>query len=147
MPMFIGDVPDGPPASSSGDVPARINKALEFLGMLQTKQMNRAAVAESQIQIIDGQKLTEEETATQCTALNLLNQYFAGKLQPDAWEAIKVEALTNRNKNKKAISGKLRALACPACGGNPGDQNCPLCEGKGTLVIVSGSGGSNKRKG
>ena len=107
--------------------------------MLNSKAMKRAATSDNQILEIEGQKLSPEEEATKSVALNMLSHYFEGKLAPDNWETIKADLLKRKNK-KKSASGKLRVMACPACGGSPGDENCPVCEGKGTFVIVSGSG-------
>lgn len=146
MPMF-GPQQEAPEMVTADIVvPARVNKAMQFLSMLNDKQMDRAAASDNQIQIIDGKKLSPEEEATKQVALNMLAHYFDGNLQPDNWETIKSQSLSCRNK-KKAISGKLRAMSCPACGGAPGDKNCPLCDGKGTLVIVSGTGGPVKKRG
>lgn len=144
IPMFGPPEPMEMPPSSEIIVPARVIKAMDFLAMLNSKQMTRAACSENQVVEIQGQKLSPEEEATKGVALNMLSHYFEGKLAPDNWETIKADSLVNRNK-RKAINGTMRVMSCVHCGGAPGDRKCPLCEGKGTLVVVSGSGGPVKK--
>lgn len=122
-------------------IPARVEKALEFLGLLTFKTMDRAAVSDSQVVEIEGQKLTAEETSAQATALSLLEQYFAGKLQPDVWEDAKVkfedksaEAAGKKSKEGKGM-GDGSVIQCPAgCLGQCPD--CKMCNGTGRVFVT-----------
>jgi hypothetical protein len=122
------------PQSSPGPIPPRVEKALQFLSMCNQKTMSQAAVSDNQIQEIEGQKLTEEEQVAQATACNLLNQDFTGSLQPDIWE----------KKDKKRKLEPMKVLMCPGCAGaSEPKENCPLCEGSGTIVVVAGGDKQN----
>lgn len=136
MPM-MGPTPEYGRPESIPDivVPARINKAMEFLELMAMKTQTRAAVSENQIQQIEGQKLTVEEMTAQATACNLLNQYFAGQLPVDKWEEVRLTALQQKVENRKKTNRPMKILRCMACGGS--DKNCPLCEGTGTLIVVN----------
>ena len=111
-------------------VPARVNKAMEFLDMLIGKQMDRAAGGDSGLQIISGLKLTPEEEATKHVALDMLAQYFQGTLQPDAWETMKQNKM--KPKRQRNIG---KTLSCPQCEGVPG-RKCELCNGYGLIKIT-----------
>lgn len=121
-------------------IPARVEKALEFLGLLTFKTMDRAAASDSQVVEIEGQKLTAEEQSAQATALSLLEQYFAGKLQPDVWEGAKVkfEDKSADAAGKKAKAGSMgdgSVIQCPAgCLGQYPD--CKMCNGTGRVFVT-----------
>jgi hypothetical protein len=126
FPIMMMNMPfgqDGPQEPNQKDayIPARVTTAMEFVSMLHHKQAERAAVSESQIQVLNGQKISPEEEATMQVALNMLAHYFEGSLKPDSWETKKPQ--------------KTQILVCPACG-QPGDHKCPLCKGKGTIVVL-----------
>ncbi len=117
-------------------VPARVNKALEFLGMITHKTQKRpvAVASESQIEIeiIPGQVLSDEENNTVATACNLLANYFAGKLQPDIWESVKVEG-ARKQIEQNTLPGRL--MHCIACQHGPPNSTCPLCNGTGRIMV------------
>jgi hypothetical protein len=116
-------------------VPARVNKAFEFYELITFKTMKRAAVYESGAEIIDGQELTDEEKNTLATACNMLSLYFSGKLKPDIWENLRVQALAQQVRNG-GIPG--RAMSCLSCQPNeqrPPNPSCPMCRGSGNIVI------------
>jgi len=117
-------------------VPARVRIAMEFLNSLTVKGMTRAAVYESGAQEIKGQNLSDEEADAQATACNLLSQYFAGKLPPDQWESLRVDALKKQaatgEKNQKGM-----VLNCVMCSNRRQPRrDCPLCEGSGVILVV-----------
>jgi len=117
-------------------VPARVSKAFEFLHMMNHKQTSRPVAAACDIalelQIIPGQTLTDEEANTVATACNMLTNYFAGKLTPDIWESVKVQAA-----QKQAETGNIagRLMHCIACVPGPARPGCPLCHGSGKIMI------------
>lgn len=112
-------------------VPARVRLALEFMAALTNKTAARAAVTEHHVELIPGQKLTDEETTAQATACNLLSQYFAGKLNPDKWEEIRY---TQLKKQAEIGGGQGTCIRCMACGPHP-QEDCPLCQGRGSLLV------------
>jgi hypothetical protein len=121
-------------------VPPRIDKAMQFLNMLNRKTEVQVAASEHEIREVEGQKLTEEELTAQATACNLLNQYFAGQLAPDGWEKLKVEAIKRKNIRKKKSQDRAvgSVINCPICGGGKVRKDCPLCEGTTTIVVYPG---------
>lgn len=122
-------------------VPPRVEKALQFLNLLTQKTSPQVAATEHHIEEIKGQQLTDEEAAAQATACQLLNQYFAGKLQPDTWESLKVEAIKRQNRRKKKGIDKRPSsvIHCPMCGvGGRPKKDCPMCSGAGTVFVSPG---------
>lgn len=117
-------------------VPARVEKAMQFLAMLTNKTRTSAAVSENQIETIPGQTLTEEEQTASATACNLLSAYFAGKLPPDQWEQMRYEALEKQNSQIGKVSHVKtgRVLHCLVCQGR--DSQCSLCEGTGKIMVT-----------
>lgn len=114
-------------------VPARVNKAMEFMAMLTHKTMQRAAISEIAIELIDGQRLSPEEEYTATAALQLLSRYFDGKLKPDMWEMLPVAAM-KRQAERGNIPGQL--LHCIACTPGPANPRCPLCHGTGRIMVT-----------
>lgn len=114
-------------------VPARIHVAMGFLDMCNHKMQDRAAVSESQIQVVEGKQLSEEEINTQATACHLLSKYLAGELKNlDDWEKVKLNSLKNKGKKKKQTPHRHSLVVrCLACGGN----GCHVCEGGGGMLI------------
>lgn len=115
-------------------VPARINKAMEFLQLLSSKTMKRAAASDSSVIEIDGQTLSEEELNAQATACDLLSKYFAGKLQPDVWERLRYDALEQRVKTGGREGMVIRCIGCQHSPmPNP---SCELCKGSGKVIVM-----------
>lgn len=114
-------------------VPARVNKAMEFLSMMTAKAMKRPAATENQIEVIDGQTLTTEEESCRATACSLLEKYFAGTLQPDAWENLRVEAI---KKQQEGLNQESKLMHCMICGGGKPNPGCPLCDGTGAVMVT-----------
>jgi len=115
-------------------VPARVNKAMDFLQFLAQKRRKGAAVGEHQIEVLEPDVLTDEETATQDSALQMLARYFDGKLQPDEWENVRFQALKKRAKEgtlDAPLGGQI--MPCPNCAGR--NPKCALCFGRGELLI------------
>lgn len=113
-------------------VPARVNKAMDFLSLLARKRRPEAACSEHQVEVLEPDKLTSEETATQDAALQLLARYFDGKLEPDEWEKIRFEGL----KKRAEMGGHVgRIIGCPGCHPLHPDPECPLCDGRGKLFV------------
>lgn len=129
-------------------VPARVNKAMEFLGHIHHKQATRAAVYDLGVEQIPGVELCAEEEATRDAALKCLSDYFDGKLKPDQWEGLKYDF------QKKAAEKHLSAphggaqvmqgavLSCPKCS-EPGNRACKFCNGTAQVMVtpMPGSGG------
>lgn len=115
-------------------VPARVDKALEFLAILSQKTMCRAAANDISIEILPGQILSDEEANAQATACNLLSKYFAGGLTPDVWEEIKVRAAQHQADH---INTTGHLLHCIACQPGPPRADCPICSGSGRILVTS----------
>ena len=133
MPMMIHEGPDRPSVPDI-IVPARVNKALEFLDHLASKRRKGAAVSEHTVEVLEPDTLCDEERATQDAALQLLTRYFDGKLIPDEWEKLRFEGL-----KKQADQGfrEARIIGCPACHPLHPEPDCPLCHGSGRLFVES----------
>lgn len=110
-------------------LPPRVQKAMQFVDMMTRKTQTGAAVSESMIELIDGQKLQDEEGAALATACNLLNEYFAGKLQPDVWELLAIE------KDNKPPQRRVM-IFCISCGRGPADPACQICHGAGNIYVT-----------
>lgn len=119
------------PAPSQGSEivpPARVRVALEFLSQISTKTMQKVAINEHQLEVLDGQKLTTAEANAQATAANLLSDYFHGKLKPDYWEERDDNSLPSGDE-----PGLL--IRCISCEPGQPKQNCYLCQGLGKILI------------
>lgn len=116
-------------------VPARVHQAMDFLALISQKTMQRAAASENQIELIEGQKLCDEEENARDAACVCLAKYFDGKLQPDVWEKLRYEAMRKRAE----MGGKDGAiLRCIACGSRPiPNPACDLCKGTGRVFVSS----------
>jgi hypothetical protein len=118
-------------------VPARVDKAMEFLQLMTAKVMPRAAATDHSIEQLPVPKLTTEEESCHATACNLLSTYFDGKLKPDEWEKTRLEA------DKKMLDTggkKATLLTCFACMSSNGphaapNPKCQLCEGTGKIMV------------
>lgn len=137
-------IPVGPMPSYRGEeggpkpeyVPARAKMAMALLEMFTSKTASHPAISDVAVEIVPGQTLTEEEVAVQATACHVLNKYLAGKLPADQWEKPRLNSLRNRSRDKK--NKGLIAIKCHICGGmGRGDNKvCPLCDGRGTLLLI-----------
>lgn len=122
-----------PPQQPDMMIPPRVRQAMEFISMLTAKTQDRPAITENQIEIVKGQKLTDEEQGALAVANNMIARYFAGQLKPDCWEQLRYDAL-----KKKAESGGVpqRLINCVACNPSlPPSPKCPLCAGSGKLLV------------
>lgn len=143
LPPFLQGFIQQPEESRSNTeipVPPRVIKAMEFLQALNNKAATQAVANGLNIEQIPGQKLSEEEETTKITACNLINQYFAGQLQPDTWEKLYIEDVKDRRQEKRQEKTEVQAAAalCPACPDlNSPNMNCPLCRGRGIVGISS----------
>jgi hypothetical protein len=108
--------------------PMRVQMAMMLFGHLTSKTRKMVAATENQIEVIDGQKLTEEEEGTRATALNALSHYFAGTLQPDLWES---RSLVDQ---QGIPTMKFRCICVRA--DHAPNSDCPFCEGAGEMDIV-----------
>lgn len=134
LPPSYGPEPHYPEPVPDIVVPARVNKALEFLNMCTEKTASRLAASENQIQECEGQKLSEAEIIAQDTACNLLAKYFAGKLPEDQWEKLRIEGI--RQKVKRGdVKGSV--INCPSCGPSKfPNPTCKFCKGNGAVIIT-----------
>lgn len=121
-------------------VPARIEKAMEFLHHLAAKRRQMPAMSDHQIDWSTPDALSAEEVAAQDSALQLLTKYFDGKLEPDSWEKVRFDAIKNKAENNIS-EGVGRVITCPApaCRNMP-QPNCPLCGGTGRVHIQPANG-------
>jgi len=118
-------------------VPARVRQAMQYIELCSQKTQQRAAVSESQIQLIDGVPLTEDESTALTTACNLLTKYFAGQTGFDKWEELRFKSLQQKVEQripKKVKTARLSAGPCPVCGGTK--KECSVCAGSGKVIIV-----------
>ena len=117
-------------------VPKRVAVALEFLTQMSFKQMPRAVANEHQLEVLDPPSLSQEETATQDAALQLLTRYFDGKLEHDPWENLRYSYINKRTQNNlidPEAEGSL--LRCLVCSSLPSPSpSCPLCKGSGKII-------------
>jgi hypothetical protein len=127
------------PQRFDAQVPVRVLKAMEFLEMLTEKTMDRPVANEMSIQTVPGQKLTTEEETVQCTALSLLNKYFAGQLPPDQYERVRLDAMQSQQRRMQMDNKKFMLIQCVKCGTNP-VPTCQLCEGTGAMLVTSARG-------
>lgn len=134
MPLFIQGGPGGHEEDRAGlqeTVPARVDKALEFLNYIARKQKRVPVASDNQIEIVEPDKITDEEEATQTSALVLLSRYFDGNLKHNEWEQLQYDSLKKPNYNDEIPS---KVIYCVACGKNP-VKSCQLCYGSGKLLI------------
>lgn len=130
------------------DQPARVRLALEYVGMMVFKQMERAAVNDISIEVLQGQKPTTAESNALASAANCLSEYFSGKISTDRWERSRLESFKEKRENETTKSRMPEAathIRCPNCfeqmsrGARP-QANCPICKGSGTVFVVAGPG-------
>ena len=135
MPPWFQQQQQQPQQQSMPDglIPARVNKALEFIALLSQKTMARAAVNDVAIEHIEGQKLSDEEGTALATACNMLTDYFGGRLKPDTWEELRVMAA--RVQIEHDTNGVGRVTDCFACAPGPPSHRCVLCHGSGHLLV------------
>lgn len=133
-------------------VPPRVGAAMELLNFLAAKTMQRPAGNGVAFEIIDGQKLTDEEVSAQATAANVVERYLSGNLPADDWEK-PVQTLIlgycsgqfhkhvkrgrgRRGRATKGDVGPCAMIGCPVCGPNQGNTLCAICKGDGRVVAV-----------
>jgi hypothetical protein len=124
---------------SREEAPARVRTALEFLQHLTFKTMDRAAVTDIKVEVVEGQKLTEDEVDSHKRACELLGDYFSGTLKPDMWEK-----LLSQRSDSPPPGVKGRVIMCFACAPQPPNPSCVFCRGQGNLLIYpvgNGHGG------
>lgn len=115
--------------------PARVRTAAAVLTHLTDKTADRPVLTEQHgLETIAGQKLTQPELDLQRQACETLEQYLAGELKPNVWEAQELEPPAAP---KPIVT---LSLGCPVCyemGANTrGKKNCPMCKGRGRLLIL-----------
>lgn len=111
-------------------IPGRVKLAVQFLQDLSHKTMDRAAVNDLSIEVIQGQKLKCPEENAQSAACNMLIAYFRGELEPD-----KYDHKTRENQSPGTI------LRCFICGGKGAVSSvpCELCKTSGTILVYPGN--------
>lgn len=118
-------------------VPSRVEKAMQFLDLLNSHTRSYVATNEMSIEKFKGRDLTGEERDTKDSALMVLRQYFEGKIGLDPWEKLRYEALTSRGAFQKAMMNRnmpTATMPCPQCKGARGQQ-CQLCLGCGQVAL------------
>jgi hypothetical protein len=109
----------------SDQPPARVQVAMELLGMLSAKTMTRAAIGEGvgNIITIEGQKLSPDESNARAEACSMLMDYFKGKLKPSPFEQPRLKDART-----------LTFIRCPVCHGDvDGRTRCGMCNGEGKI--------------
>lgn len=133
FPMMIQHQPQQP--NQPERAPIRVRTALEYLAMLDTKTMPRAAVSDATCIELDPVQLELEERETRVIALKLLNSYFEGKFQQTKQEK-DIEA--QKNKPDERIKGPGMILRCVGCVDRrqlkPGEI-CQICKGTGEIIV------------
>lgn len=117
-------------------VPARVNKAFEFINFMAHKTMQRIAINEFAIEVIDGQAMNADDECVYADACKLLSDYFRGKNEPDVWEQLKITDLAraSREPNHAVM------LKCPLCSELPSiNKHCTACAGSGGIVAFPAS--------
>lgn len=130
MPMFMTE---DQPRSQTPEiiVPARVNKAMEFLSHLSRKRQKGAAVSDNNIEVLTPDDLSNWEVNAQNSALQLLSNYFDGKLEPDRWEQARFEAMQRQAEGRDE---DVTIIRCPMCSPFSPNPQCPLCHGNGRLL-------------
>jgi len=121
-------------------VPPRVRQAMDFVSMMAQKTMQRAAACENQIELIDGQQLTDEERNAHDSACLCIARYFNGNLPLDKWEQLRYETIRQKVKTGGRDGAILRCIGCGARVTPTPD--CELCRGTGR-VFVSSFGGND----
>ena len=128
MPIIIRDQLQQQQPRQPGEPPLRAQMALAINSHLTRKQMPQVAVTETQIEIIPGQKLTDEEAGAQATAMNAMAHYLAGTLVPDVWER------QNLSSDNGIPTLEFRCI-CKRADAIP-NPDCPFCAGEGIMDVV-----------
>jgi hypothetical protein len=110
-------------------VPARVGQAMNFLSLMQFKELDRPGNGDVS-GTIDGKELTLEERETQVAACKFLTSYFRGEMAHDEWDKIRHAKLKKKDDN--APAGKI--LQCIICNGHQG-RACDICGGSGMIVV------------
>ncbi len=117
------------------EIPPRVLLALRYLNELTEKQsVNKArevSIPRGDVGQIEmrGQVLSKNEEQTQALALDLLNQYFTGKLKEADWDKPIVDG---EEKTVLPIS-----IDCPMCRGSSLTRpNCQVCGSAGKVHIL-----------
>lgn len=132
MQMMGGNMqPQGP----HEEEPARVRVAVELLNALTFKTMDRAAVNDVSVEVLEGQKLTHYEALLQSSACDFLRDYISGKYKLDSREKI-AESL----KYASVMDGPGTFIRCFACSPGPASPKCPFCHGVGTVIVYPGNG-------
>lgn len=125
-------------------VPARVVKALEFVGMISPQLMPRLAMNDVSMRDIDPRKLLPSEEVAYNAACDLLELYFTGKLAPNMWEATRLagwqQHLSFQARAQMVHSEAGRVTACFACQPDgappcPPNPTCAMCGGSGRIVV------------
>ena len=124
-------------AATDNFVPPRVTKAMEFLHQLAVLRQRRApAVSEHEIEVVEQQRLSDEEMATRDAACVLLAKYFDGKLELDRWESLRHDHIKKRLEHDPEQEDAKQLLRCFSCNPNvPPRPNCPLCRGTGQILV------------
>jgi len=114
-------------------VPPRVEKAMEFVQMMMSKQQIRPAANDISIEQIPGQKLSHEEANTLAQACNYLTRYFEGDAALDVWERMRVKSI--RTKMTPGVTTG-RVINCIVCDPRRANPDCILCHGAGTILCT-----------
>lgn len=147
--MLQNERPRDPDERPENYVPPRVRVALQFLSVLAAKQaavpvkwgpqglmvegVGGADVATGGVEVVPGQKLTDEEAAAQATACNLLGQYFAGQLPPLPQERL---PLAKRRNGEGGVPLARCKIICPSCADQPQYRHvCGVCSKRGYVEV------------
>lgn len=121
-------------------VPARVKFALDALAFFAHKTQQRVAIGNVANDILEGQKLVNEEKAAQAAAATVLHDYFKGTMEHDEFEKIRAQSL-------RAEGLDTTVILCPACRGEKqiSEQHsqgvlikaCPLCHKRGSVRVLN----------
>jgi hypothetical protein len=120
-------------------VPARVNKAMEFLDHVASKRRKMPAASEHSVEVVEQDNLCAEEEATRDSALQLLTKYFDGNLTQDPWEELRFQTLKKR---LEMGTKEGRLIGCVVCHPLRPDPNCILCGGSGKIFVQAAGGPS-----
>lgn len=144
FPMFYPQGREAPQQSNLVDVgiPVRVSVAMQLLSHLADKESDKVGESNpfggnAPAGTVSGIKLTTEEIAARCTALDLIGRYLAGRLKPDRYEKLRADharIVIGNSLEGGPDDPKTLQMVCPVCRGSV-TPDCLGCGGKGVIML------------
>lgn len=152
-----------PPSNESvqPSPPPGVRAAMYYLKQLDEKTQKRIALNDTQLEVVDGEPLTNPEVSARDAACRLLTKYFDGctdlidqevekklapepQAPPNPLEALdrlvslmegqmtqRTPAAQARQNQKQQTHQNQPCAACDGTGDNDNDEDCSVCKGRG----------------